>query len=92
MGDEQVAAGLEVPLEHRHHALLHGLVEVDHHVAAEDEVEAPAERRDLEQVEGAEVDQLAQRRAMRASRLLADALFEVAPQQRLPDVGDLPIG
>ena len=54
--DEQVAARLEVPLEHRHHPLLDGLVEIDHHVAAEDEVELPAERGDLEQVQGAEVD------------------------------------
>jgi hypothetical protein len=55
--DEQVPAGRQVALEHRDHALLHGIVEVDHDVAAENEIEDSIEAVDRDEVQRAILDE-----------------------------------
>src|SRR5689334_23346422 len=63
MRDEEIAPRREVPLDHRDDALLDDLVEVDHDVAAEDDVEALVKVVDLDQIQPAVLDGAAHVRA-----------------------------
>jgi hypothetical protein len=72
-----------MPFQHRDHTLLHGFVEVDHHVATEDGVEALTEIRNLEQVQLLELHGLPDVRLHAdGSRLRADALSKYRAGRR----------
>src|SRR5262252_1202210 len=56
MRGEQIAAARQPLLQLLDDALLDGAIEVDEHVAAEDEVEMAAPRRGLQEIELTEID------------------------------------
>src|SRR5437870_13799180 len=78
MRDEQVAATRESRFERIEETLLRGAIEIDHHVAAEDEVERRSRRRRMQQVEPAELDHLPDRRCdLQYARLRPARTLEV---------------
>ena len=54
VADEQIAPGYRSVVKTANQSVLGRLVEVDHHISAEDQVELPAERDGVHQVKGPE--------------------------------------
>ena len=84
MRDEQLAARLEMPFEHADHPLLDRPVEVDHDVAAEDDVEALRSRSPISsRLSRANVTAACRRGCTRASPACAPMPFSKCRLQHL---------
>ena len=83
MADQQMSARLQLFREFSNQDFLRGPVEINHHVAAKNQLEPLAERvLRLEQIQVLEPDVFAQRLAdAEASFPLADPALEIAPEQ-----------